>query len=211
LAEAADTLLLFAHGAGAGPSHPFMQSWSQRLSKLGRTVCFEYPYMSRGRRTPDRLPVLLEAHREALAQARGAAGERVVLAGKSMGARVGSHLALEEPVAALVCFGYPLVGGGKQPKLRDEVLLALEVPILFVQGSRDKLCPLELLDDVCKKMKAPHQVFVVEGGDHSLQVARRQLAQDGETQEQVDERIFEAVRCFLDAPEAAPSFAGRGA
>ena len=190
-------LILFAHGAGAGPAHPFMQSWSRRLSEIGRTVCFEYPYMRRGRRSPDRLPVLLEAHREALTDAKAEPDERIVLAGKSMGARVGCHLALEEPVVALVCFGYPLQGAGKQPKLRDEVLRALEVPILFIQGTRDRLCPLDLLDEVRCRMKAPSELFIVEAGDHSLQVTRTHLKQSGESQEDVDERIFAAVQRFL--------------
>jgi len=192
-------LILFAHGAGAGPGHPFMRSWSCRLSELGRTVCFEYPYMQRGRRAPDRLSVLLDAHRQALTDAKVDPNERVVLAGKSMGARVGCHLALEEPVAALVCFGYPLQGAGKQPRLRDEVLLALEVPILFIQGTRDRLCPLDLLDEVRSRMKAPSELFVVEAGDHSLQVTRTHSKQSGEAQEDVDLRIFEGVKRFLGA------------
>src|SRR5690606_36186237 len=120
-----------------------------------------------GRKRPDPLPKLIAAHAEALEQAtrRRRAGP-VVLVGKSMGGRVGCHLALERPVAALVCLGYPL----RSPtgKLRDEVLLALRTPVLFVQGSRDPLCPLDGLERVRRRMKAPSTLHVVEGGDHSL-------------------------------------------
>jgi predicted alpha/beta-hydrolase family hydrolase len=188
--------ILFAHGAGAGSAHPWMQGWRQRLAAFADTTTFDYAYMKKGG-GPDRLPKLVETHREALVEARNAAAGPVVLAGKSMGSRVGSHLSLEEPVAGLVCFGYPLQGQGKSPKLRDEVLLALDTPILFIQGTRDKLCPLELLEGVRTRMTAPSELFVVEAGDHSLQVTKRQLKADGETQDDVDARICAAVREFV--------------
>jgi predicted alpha/beta-hydrolase family hydrolase len=189
--------LLFAHGAGAGSTHPWMQAWISRVAKLGHVVSFDYPYMAAGRRSPDRLPKLVEAHREALHAACKRRRGPVYLLGKSMGSRVGCHLALEEPVDGIVCFGYPLKGMGKTAALRDEVLVALDTPILFVQGSRDKLCPLELLAGVRERMKAPSTLFVVDDGDHSLQVARRTLKTNEETQDDVDARIFEAVREFV--------------
>ena len=189
-------LILFAHGAGAGPAHPWMQAWSHRLEALGDIVTFPYPYLRDGRRAPNRLPVLIDAHREALAEARGGQ-QRVVLAGKSMGSRVGCHLSLEEPVDALVCFGYPLRGAGKNPKLRDEVLLALETRILFIQGTRDKLCPLDLLEEVRKKMNATSELHIVETGDHSLQATKTWLKQEGQTQDDVDAGIYAAVERFL--------------
>ena len=201
----AQPLILFAHGAGAGSSHPWMQGWLARLETLGSVVTFDYPYMRDGRRSPDRLPKLIDAHRQALADARdrndgneGRVGP-VLLAGKSMGSRVGCHLALEERVDGLVCFGYPLQGMGKAAKLRDEVLIALRTPILFVQGTRDKLCPLDLLADVRGKMQAPSELYVVETGDHSLQVTKTSLKQQAETQDDVDDRIFAAVDRFVRA------------
>ena len=189
--------VLFAHGAGAGSAHPWMRAWRTRLSAFADTTTFDYAYMERGRRGPDRLPVLIDAHRAALAAMRSEAAGPVILAGKSMGSRVGCHLALEESVDALVCFGYPLRGAGKNPKLRDEVLLALDTPILFIQGTRDKLCPLDLLEDVRGKMKAASELFVVETGDHSLQATKTRLKADGETQDDVDSRICAVVREFV--------------
>src|SRR5690554_5469088 len=140
-------LILFAPGAGKPSSSAWMSTWAERLAEVGTVVRFDYPYAQAGRKAPDRLPVLLAAHREALEEAKQAnPGCSVVLAGKSMGSRVGCHLALQSRVDALVCLGYPLASMGRRDRLRDEVLLALKTPILFVQGTRDRLCPLDLLD-----------------------------------------------------------------
>ncbi len=141
---------LFAPGAGAPSSHPWMQHWRERLSTLGHVEVLDYPYMQQGRRRPDPLPQLIEAHRKALIETHQ---ERAtILIGKSMGGRVGCHVALEENVDGVVCLGYPLCGGGDRAKLRDKVLRALHTPILFVQGTRDSLCPLDLLERVRTEM-----------------------------------------------------------
>ena len=195
-------LFLFAPGAGAPSSHPWMQRWKERLSTVGDVEAFDYDYMREGRRRPDPLPQLIAAHRQALVEARR--GGTVILIGKSMGGRIGCHLALEENVAGVVCLGYPLCGGGDQSKLRDKVLRASTTPILFVQGTRDSLCPLDLLEGVRAEMTAATFLHVVEGGDHSLQVLKRQLAAQGETQEQVDGRILEAIRKFVSIAGETP-------
>jgi len=166
-------LFLFAPGAGAPSTSPWMQAWRDRLATLGHVVTFDYPYMKAGRRMPDRAPVLIAAHAEALAQARRAypAADRLFLIGKSMGARMGCHLALETPVHGVICLGYPLISGSSGAR-RDDVLLALRTPILFVQGTNDQLCPLPQLDLVREKMQAPNSLFVVPGADHSLEISR---------------------------------------
>lgn len=190
-----EPFFLFAPGAGAPSSHPWMQHWRQRLSTIGDVELFDYPYMREGRRRPDPLPQLIAAHREGLVEARR--GRAAILIGKSMGGRIGCHVSLEEKVEGVVCFGYPLCGGGDRTKLRDKVLRALETPILFVQGTRDALCPLELLEGIRTEMKAPTFLHVVEGGDHSLLVSKRHLAATGETQDEVDRRILEAIDKFV--------------
>jgi len=172
-----------------------MSAWAERLGTLGDVIRFDYRYMRTGRRSPDRLPVLLEAHREALAAARAGRRGPVVLAGKSMGSRVGCHLALEEAVDALVCLGYPL--RGVRGELRSEVLIALRTPILFVQGTRDPLCPLDALEDVRRRMQAPSTLYRVEGGNHSLDVGTRALRAAGETRGDVDARTLGAITAFL--------------
>jgi predicted alpha/beta-hydrolase family hydrolase len=189
-------LLLFAPGAGAPSTSAWMERWARRLGSLGDVVRFDYPYVKAGRKSPDRLPVLVAAHRAALAEARAGHGAGpAVLVGKSMGGRVGCHVSLEEPVAGLVSLGYPLVS--QRGDVRSEVLLALRTPILFVQGTKDALCPLERLDEVRARMSAPSTLHVVEGGNHSLEVGARALAARGETQEDADRRVLEAIAAFV--------------
>jgi len=190
-------LILLAPGAGAPSTSPFMQDWARRLGHLGEAVTFDYPYALAGRRRPDRLPVLLEAHRAALHEAARRHPGPVVLAGKSMGSRIGCHLALEEPPRALVCFGYPLVGASGA--VRDEVLLALATPVLFVQGTRDHLCPLEHLDSVRARMKVATALHVVDGGDHSLRPTKTHLRELGLTEDALDASIEAVVAEFVRA------------
>jgi predicted alpha/beta-hydrolase family hydrolase len=177
-----------------------MQRWTQRLLQIGDVETFDYPYMRQGRRRPDSLPQLIAAHRQALAEAMTKTGATalIILIGKSMGGRVGCHVALEEKVDGLICLGYPLCAMGDRTKLRDEVLRALTTPILFVQGTRDSLCPLDLLERVRQEMKAPNFLHVVEGGDHSLLVRKRDLAAAGETQNDVDQRVLEVIVTFAN-------------
>jgi predicted alpha/beta-hydrolase family hydrolase len=189
-------VFVFAPGAGAPSSHPWMQAWKQRLDSIGDVTLFDYDYMAERRGRPDPLPVLIARHRRALAEARESS-RPAILIGKSMGGRIGCHVALEEQVAGIVCFGYPLCGGGDPRKMRDKVLRELKTPILFVQGTRDPLCPLDLLENVRSEMTARNFLHVVEGGDHSLIVGKRQLAAAGETQADVDSKILQAIEQFL--------------
>jgi predicted alpha/beta-hydrolase family hydrolase len=176
-----------------------MQNWKVRLSEIGDVETFDYNYMQHGRKRPDPLPKLIAAHRKALSRARERhPAESTILIGKSMGGRIGCHVSLEEKVDGLVCLGYPLCAMGDRTKLRDEVLRALNTPILFVQGTRDSLCPLDLLESVRTEMEAPNFLHVVEGGDHSLRVPKRQLRGTDKTQEDVDQRILKAIAGFVD-------------
>jgi predicted alpha/beta-hydrolase family hydrolase len=197
-------LLLFAPGAGAPSSHPWMREWAERLGSIGNVRTFDYDYMREGRRRPDPPPLLIAAHRQALRDARNDEAQPVILIGKSMGGRIGCHVALQEPVAGLVCMGYPLCGAGDPNRLRDKVLRDLRAPILFVQGTRDPLCPLDLLERVRSEMFAPNFLHVVEGGDHSLLVTKTQLKAAGETQDQVDDRVLAAIAQFVGRLCEAP-------
>jgi len=189
-------VFLFAPGAGAPSSHPWIQRWKQRLTRIGEVETFDYDYMREGRRRPDRLPQLIAAHRAALAGVRAQTSGPIFLIGKSMGGRIGCHVALDEAVNGVVCLGYPLCAMGDRSKLRDQVLRDLRTPILFVQGTRDPLCPLDLLEKVRAEMNAPNFLHVVEGGDHSLIVRKKDLG--SETQEDVDQRILKAIAEFVN-------------
>ena len=191
---------LFAHGAGAPSASGWMRAWRDRLATLGDVVAFDYPYMRAGRKTPDKLPALIAAHRAVLAEARAKAqpGDPLFLIGKSMGGRVGCHVALEEKVAGVICLGYPLQSGATGA-MRDEVLVALRTPILFVQGSRDALCPLDKLAAVRARMTAPSTLLVVEGGNHSLEVSAAERKASGTTQADADAGVLEAITVFVAA------------
>ena len=166
-----------------------------RLRDIGDVETLDYDYMREGRKRPDRLPQLVAAHRAALTRARAKSSGPIFLVGKSMGGRIGCHVALEESVAGLICLGYPLCAMGDRTKLRDQVLVELRTPILFVQGTRDLLCPLDLLATVREKMTALNFLHVVDGGDHSLIVRKKDLV--GNTQEDVDQKIASAIRSFI--------------
>jgi predicted alpha/beta-hydrolase family hydrolase len=193
---------LFAPGAGAPSTHPWMQKWKHYLESIGEVVLFDYDYMRQGRKRPDPPLQLIAAHRSALVEVRERSSGPIFLIGKSMGGRIGCHVALEEKVTGLVCLGYPLCGGGNRTNLRDKVLRELQTPILFIQGTRDPLCPLDLLDEVQSQMKAPNFLHLVEDGDHSLRLTKRGLQGAGGTQADVDLRILAAINKFAHGERA---------
>ena len=175
-----------------------MQTFARLLASIGSVEPFDYPYAKEGRKRPDPPRKLIAAHEAALASFREKHDGPIVLVGKSMGGRIGCHVALTEPVAAVVCLGYPLCAGGDPSRLRDQVLLELRTPAMFVQGTRDPLCPLDLLEGVRKRTGASSALHVVEDGDHSLMVSKTALKARGATQEESDARILAAIAAFLD-------------
>jgi uncharacterized protein len=196
---------VLAPGAGAPSSHPRMRTFARLLGSIGPVEPFDYAYATKEKKRPDPLPKLIAAHRAALAALRAKHEGPIVLAGKSMGGRVGCHVALTEKVQAVICLGYPLCAPGDRLKLRDQVLLELETPAMFVQGTRDPLCPLDLLEDVRKRMRAPSTLSVMEGGDHSLMVAKGALKALGSSQEEADDSMLTAITHFLkDALGGSP-------
>ena len=115
-------LILFAPGAGAPSSHPWIRNWKQRLSEIGVVETFDYDYMRTGRKRPEPLPQLIATHRKALQAARDKYHpDLTLLIGKSMGGRIGCHLSLEEKVDGLVCLGYPLCAMGARTEYINPV------------------------------------------------------------------------------------------
>ncbi len=165
--------VLLAHGAGAGQGHPFVAGLRDRLAGAGHPVLtFDYPYMEAGRRAPDRMPGLLECHLAALERLQSY-GWPVVMAGKSMGGRIASHLASDHSgTLGLVFYGYPLVapsGGGVRS---TEHLERIGRPMLFLAGSGDRLGPLSEIRPLVQRLRRA-TLEVIEGGDHSFRVPRR--------------------------------------
>ena len=178
------TLLVLAHGAGAGQDHPFMTSMAARLAARGLdVVTFDFPYVHQGRKVPDRAPVL-ESCFAAVANwavgRHGAPVSRLLLGCKSMGGRMATHLgaagfsvaAAGPSLMGVVALGYPLHPPGRPEQLRDGHLPAIAVPVLIVQGSRDTFGTPAELAPVIARMTAPVTLHVVDGGDHSLAVSR---------------------------------------
>lgn len=195
-------LLVFAHGAGAGMHHAYMEEMSQRLAERRiATFRYQFAYMEQGRRRPDHRNVLVKTVRSAISAAAAAAPDLPLLAGgKSMGGRMtstaasiealaGSPGAHETAVRGLVFFGFPLHPAGKPGTERGEHLAQVDSPMLFLQGTRDKLADLELLRPICGQLGDRSTLHVVEGADHSFHVLKR----SGRTSSEVSGEVADAV------------------
>jgi len=181
----AEQLLVLAHGAGAGMRHAFMEAVCQRLAtRRIATFRYQFPYMEQGRRSPSPRRLLLATVRAAVAAAAAQAPDLPLLAGgKSMGGRMTSLAAGESPlpgVRGLVFLGFPLHPAGKPSRERADHLAQVTVPMLFLQGTRDKLADLELLEPVCKQLGPRAALHVVAGADHSFHVLKRSGRSDAD-------------------------------
>ena len=198
--ERCDALMVFAHGAGAGMQHAFMNRMAEALLDAGiATLRFQFPYMERGRKPPDRQPVLVATiARVAAVAATQARGRPLFVGGKSMGGRMASIAAAEgllPDVQGLVFFGFPLHPAGKASTDRADHLAAVAVPMLFLQGTRDRLADPGLIEAVCADLGALATLQKFVGADHSFAY----LKSAGRTDAAVDAEIAAAVRAFVTA------------
>lgn len=187
-------VLILAHGAGADMHHPFMCFMHEGLAKLGiASIKFNFPYKEAGRKPPDRMPKLEATWRAVIARVRGelkVPTDRLYIGGKSMGGRAASMVAAAgDDLAGLVFLGYPLHPPGKPEKLRADHLKDIRVPMLFIEGTRDPLCKLDILEGVFKTLQAPVQLNIVEDGDHSFNVLKR----TGKTEEEVLQGVVDGI------------------
>jgi len=182
-------LLALAHGAGAGMSHPFMTKLAEELASVGvATLRYQFPYMEERRRIPDKPAVLTATVRAAARGAAEAAPDLLLLAGgKSMGGRMTSQAAAEDPVdgalngvRGLVFFGFPLHPPKQPGTKRAEHLAKVTVPMLFLQGTRDELADLKLLRPVCAKLGPRVSLHIIETADHSFHVLKKSGRSDAE-------------------------------
>jgi len=193
-----------AHGAGAGMHHPFMTGVAEGLGSGGVSVLrFNFPYMDAQRRAPDPPPVLASTWEAVMPLALGRSGELpVFVGGKSLGGRIASLVAAAQgrgfPAAALVFFGYPLHAPGRTDKLRDAHLSRIQRPMLFIQGTKDQLARLDLIEAVVKKLHPRARLHLVEGGDHSFRV-RGSPASDQEIGRQLGRTAAEFIRDVVDS------------
>src|SRR6266853_4185066 len=178
-------LLVLAHGAGAGMSHPFMEKLADELAGVGvATFRYQFPYMEQRRRIPDQPTVLTATVAAAARRAAEAAPGLLLLAGgKSMGGRMTSQAAAQHPldgVRGLVFFGFPLHPPKQPGTKRADHLAKVTVPMLFLQGTRDTLADLKLLRPVCAKLESRATLHVIETADHSFHMLKRSGRSDAE-------------------------------
>jgi predicted alpha/beta-hydrolase family hydrolase len=170
-------VMTFAHGAGAGMSHPFMTSMSEELSRLGiTTLRFNFPYMEAKKNRPDVPAVAHKAIEAAMERVhKEFPALPVLLSGKSFGGRMSSQfLSSQSPdfVKGIVFFGFPLHAPGKPSMDRADHLKTVKVPMLFLQGSRDDLASWELIESVCRSLKNATLVRF-EGANHSFKAGKK--------------------------------------
>jgi len=181
----ATALLVLAHGAGAGMRHPFLEKISALLGERGvATYRYEFVYMEKRSGRPDS-PVVAEARvRDAVIDAaRVAPGLPVFAGGKSFGGRMTSQAQAHEPlpgVRGLAFLGFPLHPPGRPGTSRAEHLSDVQVPMLFLQGTRDEFAGLDLLRPIVKKLGKSATLHLVEGGDHSFKVLKRTGRTEGD-------------------------------
>jgi hypothetical protein len=169
---------LFAHGAGAGMTHAFMTEAAEGLAARGiASLRYQFPYMEKGGKRPDPPAVAHAAVRGAVAEAaRACPGLPLIAGGKSFGGRMTSQAQAKAPlpgVVGIAFFGFPLHAAGKPSSDRADHLADVRVPMLFLQGSADKLAEVDLLKPVVKRLGARPTLHLVDGADHSFHVPKR--------------------------------------
>ncbi len=190
----AEQVLVFAHGAGAGMKNKFMEQASLCLAELGiATLRFNFPYMEKGKKVPDTKSVCIAAISAAVEKASKLCPKIPIFAGgKSFGGRMTSTAASEgllENVKGIVFFGYPLHPPGKPSNERAVHLYKVNIPMLFLQGSRDALATLDLLKPVIKKLSKDAELFLIEGADHSFHCPKEYGLKDGEVVEMICKEV----------------------
>jgi predicted alpha/beta-hydrolase family hydrolase len=176
---------VFAHGAGAGMTHAFMAAVAEGLAERDvATLRYQFPYMEKGGKRPDPPAVAHAAVRGAVAAAaEHCPGLPLIAGGKSFGARMTSQAQAKAPLAGvqgLAFFGFPLHPAGKPSSDRADHLTDVKVPMLFLQGTQDKLAQLDLLKPVVKKLGSRATLHLVEAADHSFHVPKRSGRNDSE-------------------------------
>lgn len=192
--EKARWLLVLGHGAGAGMEHSSMVLIANELAAVDiATFRYQFPYMERGKGGMDSEAVRLATVRAAINAAADAAPDLPLIAGgKSMGGRMTSITAAKAPlpgVKGIVFFGFPLHPSGKPDDARGEHLFGVTVPMLFLQGTRDKLADLDLLRPICERLGENAALHIIDTADHGFKVLKR----SGKTLEEVHTEMAQTV------------------
>jgi predicted alpha/beta-hydrolase family hydrolase len=196
----AQACLVFAHGAGAGMTHPSMELVASGLYDRGiATLRFQFPYMEKGSKRPDAPGIAHATVRAAVAEAaRCCAGLALFAGGKSFGGRMTSQAQAIAPlsgVRGLAFPGFPLHPAGKPSDTRAKHLGEVQVPMLFIQGTRDKLAEPQLLEPVVQRLGPLASLHLVAGADHSFHVPAR----SGRNDREVMDEVLDALAAWIGA------------
>ena len=197
---------VLAHGAGAGMRHPFMAAIANGLAERGiATLRYQFPYMEQGSKRPDSPKVAHQAVRAAVQEA-GRLLPKIPLfaGGKSFGGRMTSQAQAASPlpgVRGLVFLGFPLHPPGKASADRAEHLFDVRIPMLFLQGTRDDLAELSLLEPLCKRLGSKAKLELFENADHSFHVPAR----SGRTDAEVQKDLLNALAEWVEIKRSAES------
>jgi uncharacterized protein len=194
---------VFAHGAGAGMTHPFMETVAVGLSERGvASLRYQFPYMEKASRRPDPPAIAHAAVRAAVAEAgRCCAGLILIAGGKSFGGRMTSQAQAAAPLAGvrgLAFLGFPLHPAGEPSDDRAKHLSDVHIPMLFVQGTRDNLAEAGLLAPVVANLGPSAALHAIEGADHSFHV----LARSGRNDREVIREMLDTLAAWIGTIEA---------
>lgn len=197
--NAARAVLVLAHGAGAGMEHPAMESLATGLTRRGiATLRYQFPYMERRIRRPDPPPLCHATVRAAVAQATRLAPDLPLIAGgRSFGGRMTSQAQAQAPLArvrGLVFLAFPLHPAGRSGTDRAAHLRGIDIPMLFIQGTRDELADLELLRPLIRTLGSHTTLHILEDADHSFHVPAR----SGRSDADVRDDALDAMCAWLD-------------
>jgi uncharacterized protein len=193
-----DAILVLAHGANNNMDYPLIAGLHERLARQGLvTVRFNFPYSQEGRKRPDPDETLEAVFRlvlEYVGELEECKGLELYVGGKSMGARLAAQIVAQEVGASgLIFLGYPLHPPGKPEKLRDQALYQLPCPTLFIEGSRDPFCELDLLGQVLGQMPVRSDLHVIPKGGHSFERSGQEMAPE------LMEEITRVILGWLDS------------
>jgi hypothetical protein len=181
---------VFAHGAGAGMAHPFMETVATGLCDRNvATLRYQFPYMEKASKRPDSPAVAHAAVKAAVTEAaRCCPGLSLIAGGKSFGGRMTSQAQATAPLAGVVglaLLGFPLHPANKPSDQRAKHLFDIRVPMLFMQGSNDKLAELKLLQPLIEKLGPSASLHLVQQADHSFHVPARSGRNDREVMSEI--------------------------
>jgi uncharacterized protein len=191
---------VFAHGAGAGMTHSFMEAFANGLCERGiASLRYQFPYMEKRSKRPDPPAIAQATVRAAVAKAAEIFPNLALIAGgKSFGGRMTSQAQAAAPLPAvrgLAFVGFPLHPSGKPSTDRADHLAKVDIPMLFLQGSRDSLAEVALIEGVVQRLGSVATLHRVDGGDHSFHV----LARSGRNDREVMSEILDAFATWLKA------------